>query len=225
MESQHRILRLLSNIYAPDTDPNADALDYETAQAIMRREATAGTLLQTLKARYAGMSTFLRVNPEEAEKYMLLVEMLAVEVPQQHPLPHKLRQAIKRPNLIETLVALLAPPFVPDQLALVRRGNQEVYAPIDIVLPDVDMTLTLTIENNEEDDALRDLMLTTDADDARLIEWEGTLLRLLGAEQAASEAEIDEFGDATFFAIAPGSYELHWRFEQDNYAIQKLSLP
>ncbi|MGB1254003.1 MAG: hypothetical protein ACPG8W_25565, partial [Candidatus Promineifilaceae bacterium] len=168
-------------------------------------------------------------NPDEKIEYLLLVDMLAAEVIPDLDIPKRpLSQAEPTEQTwVDKLINLLSPRFLADAALAHRRNHGQLtsYAPIEIMLPDSDVTLRLALQPSEADEQKYDLLLMTDAEDDWLEGWEGTLLQLEANNMVMQTVEVDEFGDAIFETLIPDTYQIRWLLAGTAYHIQDLLLP
>jgi hypothetical protein len=142
------------------------------------------------------------------------------------PVPNEAE--IQMQNKVEEIVSVLFPGFSTAMAAGITRGKELAVEPKTITFPDGGVNVTVDIAPAASNPQRRDLYCTARTENDRPTQsLEGTPIWLQTSEEqnVVVEQTLDDFGDALFVGIAPGTYDLRLYLAGKEYRIAQIDIP
>lgn len=223
--------RLVEDIF----NTQDDEIQCDEARILIARCTQVLLTADESRCQYPALWHHFRFCPDCAEEYGLAMELARQEEDGQlqrpahiPPLPDKDSSSIR--DWVASVVVTAFPGFPPLSTgagALVR-GEASIAEPVDVILSESVLCLTLDVVVNEWDNDLRDLFCTISSiDQAPYATMEGVPVWLLlgGEGPPVSEQALDELGDVAFPRLRPGLYALRLDLEGQAYIVTDIELP
>ncbi|MEZ4622825.1 MAG: hypothetical protein R2867_46015 [Caldilineaceae bacterium] len=183
------------------------------------------------QARFPALFHHLDLCPDCAAEYELL---LALQLPTQideadrpleiPPLPAQFRP--KTDTVLEKLIRIVFPGFLPAATAGALRGNQAGFVPVVVSLGEERPTLELRIQSSPDDRELRTLACTLQSPTSMPSSFATATIALETSDgDLLDEQQIDNDGELFFDELVPEHYALRLHLAGQTYLIESIEIP
>ena len=223
--------RLVKDIF----NTQDDEIQCKEAQILIARCTQMLLTADESRRQYPALWHHFRLCPDCVEEYGLAMELARQErdgksqIPSHiPPLPDAGNSTIR--DWVANAIVTAFPGFpqlLPGAGAPVR-GEPLIAEPVDVILSESVLHLTLDVVVNEWDNDLRDLFCTiSPTDQAPYATIEGAPVWLLLGNEGppASEQALDELGDVAFPRLRPGLYALRLDLAGQAHIVTDIVLP
>ncbi len=228
VEKEPNLSRFLKDVFSS----GADEVHCNEAGDLMVQAANAQLKSEEVQVRYPALWRHFEACSDCAQEYDLLLELTRREMADQlEPSPHPPALPDSGDTAVwqraRDAITAIFPGFAPELATAVTRGQELLFAPVEVSLWDGRLSVEFDLAPHEADPHYRDLYITMSSEENALATLlDGLILWLqINDEGPASHKEILLEADAVFRRISPGTYSLRWWVENRECAVTNISLP